>query len=334
MARKIYLLTTGGTISTRPSEAGAVRGESVEADLMSQLQVAGVEIRVREVMRKGSASIAPDDWRHMAEATAEALHAGADGVVILHGTDTMHYTASALTFMLGGLSVPVVLTGSMIPGGDPRSEAIHNLRDAISVAAYGNFAEVCIVFSADLRRSRGMIIRGCRARKIHSYAINAFRSINVPPIGYVEDGKLRYTNLTVRPREPRQLRLSTKLEPNVILVKSNPGLTAEILTRFLNGAAGAVIEGTGVGHVRGKEFWEVLAAFKNPVVISTQAIYGGQVLGMYAGDRSMLDIENIIPTRDMVSETALVKLMWALGQGGDVRSLMLSNLAGELSDVR
>ena len=332
MKPKVHILTTGGTIAMASTEAGADMTDAGTRTLASQLGVPNVEIIVTEIMRKGSINITLDDWKLMAEAVANAVKVGADGVVLLHGTDTMHYTASALTFMLRGLSVPLVITGSMIPGSDPGSDAVPNLRDAVTIAASADVAEVCIVFSADLERSKGIIIRGCRARKIHSYAINAFASINLPPIGYTENGKISYTKLQVTKRERKQLELRTKLEPNVVLIKQTPALTADRLARFLDGASGAVIEGTGIGHVRIEDgLLDVIASFNNPVVMASQAIYGGEHLGIYALDKSILDVKNIIPTRDMNSETALVKLMWCLGQGGDIRTMMLTNIAGELT---
>jgi len=263
----------------------------------------------------------------------DALEAGADGVIVLHGSDTMHYTASALSFMLRNLSVPVVLTGSMIPGGDPRSDGIRNLADSITVASSADLAEVCVVFSADPEGNFGVIIRGCRAKKTHSHALNAFASINVPPIGYIRNGKISFTRLHVKVRDRRKLKMSTDLDPNVVLVKQNPGLTPHILKRFLEGASGAVIEGTGTGRVK-TELLDEIRAFKFPVVLTSQAIYGGERLGMYELDKAILSVENIIPARDMNSEAALVKLMWALGRRDDVKSLMLTNMHACMVNLR
>ncbi len=308
--------------------------ENSTQSLLGQLADLGVQIRVQEgIIDKGSAQFVPDDWRKIAEATAAAIHSGVEGVVILHGTDTMNYTASALSFMLRDLGRPVVMTGSMIPGGDPGSDSLFNLRNAIIVAAFGDLAEVCIVFSADPERRRAMIIRGVRARKVHSLAINAFHSINIPPIGYVENGEIAFTEVKTRKRGRGELRLFPQLDPNVILVKQNPALTVPMLTRFLEGASGAVIEGTGAGHIR-SELVEAIAFFKGPVVMSTQAIGGGVHWGLYAQDRCYLETRNLISAGEMTSETALVKLMWALGHGGDIRSTMLTNIAGELTGPR
>jgi glutamyl-tRNA(Gln) amidotransferase subunit D len=269
------------------------------------------------------------DWRFIAEAAAAALAESPAGVVVLHGTDTMHYTAAALSFMLRDISVPLVLTGSMIPGGDPGSDALANLGDAIRVAAIADLAEVCVVFSADEQRSRGTIIRGSRARKIRSERIDAFASINQPPLGSAEGPSVVISEPTARRRKPRRFRLALELEPNVVLVKLTPVTAPATLARQLEGAAGAVIEGMGVGHIK-TDLQTTIAAFANPVVISTQALYEGERLGTYDIDEQMLAIPNIIRGADMTSETALVKLAWALRQKDSVSKTMGSNIVGEI----
>jgi L-asparaginase/Glu-tRNA(Gln) amidotransferase subunit D len=224
------------------------------------------------------------------------------------------------------------MTGSMIPGGDDGSDALANLRDAVVVAARADFAEVYILFSADVPRTKGVIIRGNRARKVDSHAIDAFASINVPPIGSIAGDVIVRSGLAVRPRASSKLSLATAVERNVVLIKLTPNMEPDTLARFLEGAAGAVLEGTGAGHIR-TSLQPIVADFKKPAVITTQTVYGGEHLGAYDIDRKILAISNIIPVADMTSETALVKLMWALAQGGDVRSTMRTSLAGEISDL-
>jgi L-asparaginase type I len=327
---KIIALTTGGTIGHRSRQDGVAILNFDPKQLMSDIGLSDIDIEFKEILRKGSMSIVPGDWQLIAAAVAEAVARQPRGVVILHGTDTMHYTASALAFMLRNLNVPVVITGSMIPGGDSGSDALANLRDAVVVAAEADFAEVCVVFSADMERTKGVIIRGCRARKMHSHAIDAFASINAPPIGTIAGRTIVRSSLEVRPRTASALTLATDLDTNVVLAKATPNLAPEALDRFLRGASGVVLEGTGVGHIRA-ELQRVIAGFNRPAVITTQTVYGGERLGSYEVDRDVLAIPNIIQAGDMSSETALVKLMWALKQGGDVKSIMQTNTAGEIS---
>jgi L-asparaginase type I len=319
---KVIVLTTGGTIGHR-SEANGVATMSFDpAGLVSALALPDIDIEFRAVMRKGSMDVGPADWVVIAQAVSDAMASAPRGVVIAHGTDTMHYTAAALAFMLRGLPVPVVMTGSMIPGGDAGSDALPNLRDAVTVAAFADLAEVCVVFM-------GKIIRGTRARKVHSHAVDAFASINAPPIGSVAAGQIVMGAHKVARRSASTLSLTTALDSNVVLVKLTPNLSKDALARQLEGASGAVLEGTGVGHIA-TDLRPAVAAFRKPVVVTTQAVHGGEKLGAYDVDKDILAIPNIIPAGDMSSETALVKLMWALPQGGDVRALMRTNIAGEI----
>jgi L-asparaginase type I len=331
MKPKVIVLTTGGTIEHRSQDGVAVM-DFDSRRLIAAVGLTDIDVSSRSIFRKGSMDVVPNDWRLVAMAVAEAVTEGPQGVVIVHGTDTLHYTAAALAFMLRGLGVPIVLTGSMIPGGDARSDAVPNLRDAVVVAARSDFAEVCVVFSADAERTKGLIIRGCCAKKIHSHAIDAFASINAPPIGTITGGQFVRTSVNARPRSESQLSLALELDQNVALIKITPNLTPEVLARYLRGASGAVLEGTGVGHLR-LALQSVVAAFSKPTVISTQSVYGGEQLGAYDVDCNILAIPNVIPARGMTSETALVKLMWALGQGGDVRPLMQTDVAGEFGDA-
>ncbi|AMN41177.1 asparaginase [Rhodoplanes sp. Z2-YC6860] len=318
----VIVLTTGGTIGHR-SEANGVATMSFDpAGLVSALALPDVDIEFRAVMRKGSMDVGPADWVVIAKAVSDAMASAPRGVVIAHGTDTMHYTAAALAFMLRGLPVPVVMTGSMIPGGDAGSDALPNLRDAVTVAALADLAEVCVVF-------KGQIIRGTRARKVHSHAVDAFTSINVPPIGTVEAGRIALGTQKVARRSASTLNVTTALDTNVVLIKLTPNLSKEALARQLDSASGAVLEGTGVGHIAA-ELRPAVAAFGKPVVVTTQAVHGGEKLGIYEVDKDILAIPNIIPAGDMSSETALVKLMWALPQRGDVKALMRTNIAGEI----
>jgi L-asparaginase type I len=319
---KVIVLTTGGTIGHR-SEANGVATMSFDpAGLASALALPDVDIEFRAVMRKGSMDVGPADWVVIAQAVSDATARTPRGIVIAHGTDTMHYTAAALAFMLRGLPVPVVMTGSMIPGGDAGSDGLPNLRDAVTVAAVADLAEVCVVFM-------GKIIRGTRARKVHSHAVDAFASINEPPIGTVEAGRIVMGAQKVARRSDSALSLITALDTNVVLVKLTPNLSKETLARQLEGASGAVLEGTGVGHI-GADLQPVVSAFGKPVVLTTQTVHGGEKLGIYEIDKNILAIPNVIPAGDMSSDTALVKLMWTLPRGGNVKALMRTSIAGEI----
>ena len=330
MTATVIVLTTGGTIGHQ-SAAGVAVMDFDPHRLIGAIGIPGVDVEFRSVFRKGSMDVIPSDWHAIAAAILVAAADDPRGIVVLHGTDTMHYSAAALSFMLQGLGFPVVLSGSMIPGGDAGSDAISNLRDSILVAIQSDLAEVCIVFSADAARSKGVIIRGCRARKVHSHAVAAFASIGSPPIGFISGDTTERSELVVRHRNSDTLRLATALNENVVLIKMTPNLSPEALTRFLKDASGAVLEGYGTGHMR-TDLHRTIAGFSGPVVLSTQTFEGGERLGAYDVDRDILNIPNIIPAGDICSDTALVKLMWALAQGGDVRAIMATSIAGEITE--
>ena len=165
---------------------------------------------------------------------------------------------------------------------------------------------------------------------MHSHAIDAFASVNVPAIGTIAGNTIVRSGMEMRPRTSKQLRLAMDVDRNAMLIKLTPADTPESLARQLQGASGAVLEGTGVGHIR-TDLQPVVSKFAKPTLISTQTVYGGERLGSYDVDRNILAIPNVIPAGDMNSDCALVKLMWALGQGGDVRSIMRTDLAGEIS---
>jgi L-asparaginase type I len=325
--REIHVLNTGGTISY------AADGSGLSWRPEAFLEGVDVPARVvyRDVFRKASINLVPADWTVIAAAVHEALRAGAEGVVVLHGTDTMAYSAAALSLMLQNLSVPVVLTGAMQRGGTPNSDGRRNVADALAVAARGDLAEVCVVFA-------GAILRGNRARKRHSSGLDAFASPNHPPLGYAEGGTVRLGPARV-PRAPRgEPRYAPEVNANVRLIRYHPGCTAAFLGQALAGADGAVIEGTGAGHVATEG--GILAAIGQagkPVVLVSACWEGGVRLGDYDVDQEILAVDSIVPGEDMTPETALVKLMWVLARerGLDrVRVRMREPIAGELTETR
>lgn len=330
--RRIQVLSTGGTIATERDASSGVATIVGVNKLVSGLMIPGVDLQFLEVFRKGSAEITPDDWLALARGVAINLRRGVDGIIILHGTDTMQYTAAVLSFMIQGLSVPVVFTGSMIPGNEPNSDSMSNLRAAIRVAAFADLAEVCVVFSADESGRNKIIIRGTRAKKVSSMALNAFASINMPALGGVADATIELGPSHVT-RSARELSVRTSLNSKVGLIKCSPSLTKQQRWTILSGLDGAVLEGTGIGHVR-SDLHESIIRFAKPTVISTQCVYGGERLGTYDIDKKILEIPNVITSGDMIPEVALAKLMWVLSQTSQlhrVRNLMRRPMVGEIS---
>lgn len=335
--RSIHILNTGGTISYgAPSEGGATLTFSPDR-ILDGLGIPG-RAPYREVLRKGSVDMGPADWQAVGAAVRDAVAEGADGVVVFHGTDTMAYTAAALSLMLSGLPVPVVLTGSMRPGGAADSDAPRNVRDAVCVAATADLAEVCVVFSGDEAGTGGVILRGSRVRKIHSGALNAFVTPNHPPLGFVEGATIRYGQGARVPRGPRGgVGFFPEIDPDVCLIRYHPGCTAASVAGVLARAHGAVIEGTGLGHLPTEGgILEAIRESGKPVVLVSACWQGGVRLGLYDIDRQILAVENLIPGHDLTPEAALVKLMWVLGRErtvAGVRTRMQAPVAGDLTPV-
>lgn len=301
-----------------------------QTELAAEVGLSDVELCFQAVLDKGSKDMVPADWETLGKEVSSALALGVDGIVVLHGTDTLHYTASALSFLLPDPGVPVVLTGSMIPGGDPESDSVANFRDAVTVAAYGDIGEVCVVFSADRPRTSGVILRGNRARKVHSQHIDAFASVNLEPLGQIAEGRISLAAIA-RPRSvARPAQTSTGFEPNVALVVLTPSVTPEFLLHTLDLTAGAVLAGTGIGHLH-EDLHQAIEKYARPVVITTQVPLGGEALGLYQEDQVTLALANVVPGGSTSAEAALVKLMWALRQPEDVYALLRADIAGERS---
>ena len=332
--REIHVLNTGGTISYAADGSGlSWSPENFLPDIAVPARVA-----YREVLCKASINLTPADWATIGDAVHEALRAGAEGVVVLHGTDTMAYTAAALSFLLQNLSVPVVLTGAMRPGGAADGDGRQNLANALAVAALGDLAEVCIVFSREEGDGAGAILRGNRARKRHSGALDAFASPNHPPLGFVEGRAVRLGPERV-PRGPRgEARYAPGINANVCRIPYHPGCTAAFVAQALAGADGAIVEGTGLGHVPTEGgILDAIRRAGKPVVLVSACWQGGVKLGGYDVDSEILAVDNIVPGGDMTPETALVKLMWVLGREralDRVKARMQEPIAGELTAAR
>lgn len=309
---RLLLLHTGGTLMMRRAAEGGLSPDAYTQDLLTELpvlrQIGDIETRI--LFNLDSADLQPEDWVSLAAAVHEALPRY-DGIVIVHGTDTMAYTASALAFLLPGLDRGVVLTGSQRPLAEIRTDARANLVDALHVATL-RIPEVAIAFDQTL-------FRGCRATKLDAWSMSAFGSPACPPLAELGLG-ISVAPHVLPPRDAEPF--DPGIEPRVLAVRTFPGLDPKLLSGALDsGVRGVVLEAFGAGNVPhlGRSLIPALEHAREldvPIVIVSQCKRGKVDLGSYEGSIAAAKA-GAISAGDMTSEAALTKLMISLGRRGD-----------------
>lgn len=326
--KKILLLTTGGTIASLPGGEGLEpqRSEVMEREL-NQLRTY-YDITVRDVICLDSSNIRPEEWQLIAAHIFEDRE-GYDGIVVSHGTDTMAYTASAVTFMLPDIDLPVVFTGSQLPLADMLSDGPDNLRTAFAMAASG-YPGVFLAFDRK-------VMLGCRAVKVRASGFSAFASINARYAARVSNRGLVVDEQVLQKRKG-EAKLLPQISKNVFLLKLTPGLNPAVFDMLAAmGYKGIVIEAFGLGgvNVLHKGLRGIHRAVEDgiSVVVTTQCLYDSADLEVYQVGNKLLEL-GVIQGRDMTSEAAMTKLMWAIGQGmepEEIQALFGKNLAGEIT---
>ena len=326
--KHILLLTTGGTIASVPGDNGLQPHRSGVMDHALEQLRQHYEITVKDVMCLDSSNIRPEDWQRIARYIFENREQF-DGVVVSHGTDTMAYTASAVTFMLPNIDKGVVFTGSQLPLTNILSDGLDNLRTAFAMAASG----VPGVFVAFDRK----VMLGCRAVKVRAADFSAFESVNARYAATVSSSGLM-VNPKALPVMTGKPELKDALSQTVFLLKLTPGLSPAIFDALKDlGYRGIVIEAFGLGGFnvlnRGLQGIQNAVANGISVVVTTQCLYDSADLQVYEVGNRLLEL-GVIQGRDMTSEAAVTKLMWALGQGmnrEEIAALFHQNIAGEIS---
>lgn len=331
----VSVIFTGGTIASRIDyNTGAVTSQVKADELIRAIpELSDIAIISTEQMFNIlSENMSPKNWVDIARSVYDKIKKGSYGVVIAHGTDTMGYTASALSFMLR-TPVPVVLVGSQRSSDRPSSDSYMNMICATKVAT-SDMSEVSVVMHGTVSDDFCLIHRGTNVRKMHTSRRDTFRSINSIPIG-----RINYPDLGIdlfsdryKKRGGEDLRLYDEIEEKCAIIKFYPGCDPNIIDFFVDeGYKGLVIEGTGLGHVSSS--WISHLKQNIPIVITSQCINGRVCDRVYDTGRMMIKA-GVIDCEDILPETALTKLMWVLGQTNDleeVKRLMKTDIRCEIS---
>lgn len=330
----ISVIGTGGTIACYVDyRTGAVHPASSAKDLAFSVPEAFdiCNFKTQVAFQILSENIEVSHWKALAKEVAKELNAGAVGVIIPHGTDTLGYTGAALSFMLKNLSGPVVLVGAQRSSDRPSSDAAQNLISAATVASKTDIGEVVAVMHEEISDTTSAIHRGTKVRKFHTSRRDAFKSVNDIPIGVIDKTGIKF-NKEYRKKTNGKVTVDNRMETDVAMIYSYPGLKPEDIPD----KKGIVLIGTGLGHVPNKIIPRIKELSKNGTIfaMTSQCLFGRINMKVYSTGRDLLKT-GIIPCEDMLPETAYVKLMWALRHSkkrDEVEKIMTTNISGEMTD--
>ena len=346
--KKVELIYTGGTIGSKIDymTGGVYMLTKPEELLYDVPELAGIaNMHVNNLMSIASEDMSYHEWQRIAEAAADAFNNGARGVVVTHGTDTMHYSSAALSFMLRNIGGPVVITGAQRSPDRGSSDAFMNMVCSTRLAVEGDFAEVGVCMHASSSDDWCNFIRGTKVRKMHTSRRDAFMPINSRPIARVSyGGKIEYLDSYRKPiGDGKKTEAITGFEPKVCLVKVYPNSDPEILEYYISkGYKGAILEGTGLGHAPvstpHKEYnWlpGIKKAVDSGMVVgvTSQCLYGRVNSRVYRNLR-LMSSAGATYCEDMLPEVAYVKLGWLLGnyKKAEVEKLLSTNIVGEIAE--
>lgn len=342
----ISILSFGGTISSKVDYVtGGTYADYTAEDFAAMLpeikEIAN--IKARKVMGIMSEDFGFSVWKKIAEEIIKEFKSGADGVVVSQGTDTLHFSTSAVSFFLKGLTKPVVFTASQRSIDRGSSDAFMNLVCAVNAAASSGIAEVVTCMHGTINDDYCLLIRGTKVRKMHTSRRDAFRPINDLPIAKVfYDGKIDIINEDFNKVSEGTPELDAKYEKRTALINVYPGMDPEIIDFYIDkGYRGIVLAATALGHVptedsEGNLIPKIKKAISKgiTIVIASQTLYGRVHAYVYSNLRKLSIGLNCIFVEDMMPETAYVKLAWALAHSKnseETKELMQKNIAGEVT---
>ena len=337
--QKILLLSTGGTIASKIDyRTGAVTpiltAEELNSSVPELAKIANIDAEI--LFSEYSENIMPEHWLKIAEKINEYSKSDYSGIIIAHGTDTMHYTSSFLSFALAGFPIPIVLVGSQRSSDRASSDAALNLIGATKFIIENNTKGVYIVMHQDENDDTIACHLGTRVRKNHTSKRGAFQTIGGNPAFIITENQIQ-KNISKDFFKVNEFHPKINLDTKVALVKYHPGYDPKLLNQIIdNGYRGIIFEGTGLGHI-GKIMYESVKKANEKGIflgMTSQCIDGRVGMTVYESGRDLLDL-GIIPLENMIPEVALVKAMWAIGNSQnteEVKKIMLQNIASELTN--
>ncbi len=337
----VKLFGTGGTIASRLDyRTGAVIPAFSPGELYGAVpELADIcNLDTEKLFAVFSENMGPTQYIALAHAIQREVENGIDGIVIGHGTDTLHHTGAALTFMCQNLPVPVVLVGSQRSSDRPSSDAALNLMHAMKTAGTGDIAEVLVCMFGPTSDEYGFLHKGTRVRKMHSSYRSTFRTIGDTPVATVtRNGVVPIKKQYNKRRNDKSMILKPYYSDRVTMLYYYTGMSPDILDSMIDlGYKGIVIVGTGLGHVNKELYPAIVRAKEKGVLIfmTLQTIWGYVQMFVYDTGRDMMS-KGIVPLGNMLPEVAFVKLSWALGQTEDrdeVIRLMLTPVNDEITE--
>ena len=336
---KILLLSTGGTIASKVDyRTGAVTpilsAEELNSSVPELSEIANIDTKV--LFSEYSENIMPNHWLEIANQLFEFSKSNYSGIIIAHGTDTMHYTSSFLSFALAGYPIPIVLVGSQRSSDRASSDAALNLIGAAKFIVECKKNGVYVVMHNDESDTSIACHFGTRVRKNHTSKRSAFQTIGDEPSYIITDTKIQ-SNTKNDFFKIKKFVPKIKLDTKVALVKYYPGYDPNLLGKIIDmGFRAVIFEGTGLGHIGKTMYDEVKRAKEKGVFLgmTSQCVDGRISMTVYESGRDLLDL-GIIPLENMIPEVALVKTMWALGQSQDneeIKKILLENIASEITN--
>lgn len=316
--KRILLIATGGTIASTEDGDGLSPALSGEELAQNVPEIAGLcDLDIVQPMNIDSTNMRPGDWMRIRDVIVQG-YADHDGFVILHGTDTMSYTAAALSYLIQDSPKPIVLTGSQKPMANPFTDAKLNLYQSLLYALDERSHDVSIVFG-------GVAIAGTRGRKQRTMSFNAFISVNYPPIAYIRNDRIVRNGLHGMADHGQAVRFYDNLDPRVCVLKLTPGVEPGILEALKASYDAVILETFGIGGIpeageSGSRWQDAIFGWVDSgrtVVMTTQVPEEGLDLGVYEVGRAYADHPGILRGDDMTTETLVAKTMWALGQSRD-----------------